>query len=186
MQQQGVFWCFGLSGAGKTTLVKLAAKYLRQETQQVFVIDGDDLRCGICRQLGFTEADRMENVRRAAELAKLAADQGMIVLAALMTPAKSMREMAREIIGSSRYFEIYVSCSYETCSKRDAKGLYALAAQGKIHHFSGKDVIFEVPDKPALIIETENAAYNDCLNTLLAFIYKQGCGTERMNTHTSR
>lgn len=150
-----VFWFTGLSGAGKTTLATMLKEHLMQKDVFVFSLDGDILRQGISKDLGFDAVDRKENVRRAAWLAKMVCEQGGIVLCCLMSPLQSMREMAKEIIGEANFYEIFVHASVETCIQRDTKGLYKKALAGEIKEVSGIDAVFEVPQLPNLLINTD-------------------------------
>ncbi|WP_395744538.1 adenylyl-sulfate kinase [Prosthecobacter sp.] len=165
-----VFWLYGLSGAGKSTIAEATAKALKDEGRAAFVIDGDDLRRGLCRDLGFSAADRIENVRRAAEFAKWLCERGgedLVVLVALMTPHDNMRRLAREIAGGRGFKEIYVQCDFTTCASRDPKGLYARAASGEITHFAGRDLAFEEPPAPDLLLNTTHRSVEDCMRLVL-------------------
>lgn len=162
-----VFWLYGLSGAGKSTLGLAVAKVLNESNRPTVFLDGDSMRLGICRDLGFSPEDRLENVRRTAELAKLLREQGFIVIAALMTPRENMRQMARSIIGDDYFKEVFVRCDYATCANRDTKGLYAKAASGILSQFPGKDFVFEKPVKPALVLGTVNSSIHECVNSLM-------------------
>ncbi len=164
-----VFWLYGLSGAGKSTLASAAAEALRdQHHQQVVVLDGDDLRTGLCRDLGFSIEDRFENVRRAAELARLFSNQGIQVFVALMTPHEEMRQLARRIVGETCFRDIYVCCDFATCANRDPKGLYARAEAQKMVNFAGKDLLFEEPTRPAwLFLDSQNQEAQACMRLIL-------------------
>lgn len=150
-----VVWLFGLSGSGKSTIADKLEELLRVETSSVYRLDGDLLRTGLNSDLGFSEQDRMENIRRTAEVAKLFADAGFIVIASLITPLQSMRELAGKIIGMDKFMSIYVKTSLEVCEKRDPKGLYKKARNGEISSFTGIDSPFEVPAGADLVIDTE-------------------------------
>jgi len=136
------------------------------------ILDGDNLRTGVNNNLSFTDEDRLENVRRASEVAKLFSSQGVITFVSVITPKKVLREMAREIIGDD-FHEIYVHASFETCAERDVKGLYAKAVAGKVKNFTGKDSGFEVPEAPELLLDTEKKSLEECVETLLKFIQNQ-------------
>jgi adenylyl-sulfate kinase len=162
-----VFWLYGLSGAGKSTIGLAVAKVLNESNKPTVLLDGDNLRLGICQDLGFSPEDRLENVRRVAELAKLLREQGFFVIAALMTPHEIMRQMARSIIGDEFFKEVFVKCDYKTCASRDTKGLYAKAASGNLFQFPGKDLMFEEPIKPDLVLDTVIASIQTCASSLM-------------------
>lgn len=169
-QRGSVFWLYGLSGAGKTTLANTAASRLNAVGIPTVVLDGDCLRAGLGSDLGFDSKDRLENVRRAAEIAKLLSEQRFTVLVALMTPLANMRQLAREIVGKN-FQEVYVQCDYTVCSQRDPKGLYAKAAAGELYQFPGKDSVFEEPLNPSLILATNTATVESCVGLLLQEIH---------------
>lgn len=161
-----VCWLYGLSGAGKTTLAMASARALNAASHPAVILDGDRLRSGLCNDLGFSPEDRLENVRRTAEMAKLLCDQGFMVLAALMTPQENMRRVARTIVGEERFNEVYLRCNFSTCAQRDPKGLYASAAAGKLRHFPGQDMAFEEPTSPQLVLDTANNSIEACVHVL--------------------
>ena len=163
-QHPHVCWLYGLSGAGKTTLATATACALRAAGHPTVILDGDQLRSGLCHDLGFAPEDRLENVRRTAEMAKMLCEQGFMVLVALMTPQENMRQLARAIVGNERYTEVYVRCDFATCAQRDAKGLYARAAAGQLRHFPGKDMEFEEPSSPHLLLDTANKTIESCVH----------------------
>ena len=145
----------GLSGAGKTTTANYLISQLKSNHQKCILLDGDILRNGINKNLGFTELDRFENVRRTAEIAKLFVQEGYWVVVAMITPYEAMRSQNREILGS-RYIEIFVDTSLAICKSRDPKGFYAKAARKEVANFTGIDAPFEYPKQPDLIIYTEH------------------------------
>jgi adenylylsulfate kinase len=159
LQQRGrVIWLYGLSGSGKSTLAIALERRLHAEGIATHLLDGDNVRVGLNRDLGFTDADRSENIRRIAEVAKLFVQAGVVVIASFITPQRAHRELARSIIGAGDFIEIYIAASFETCAKRDPKGLYAKAKAGGVQQFTGKDSSFEPPtaeDIDALTIDTE-------------------------------
>ena len=165
-----VVWMYGLSGSGKSTIANAAEKALHAEGRYVTMLDGDNLRSGLNAGLGFADEDRKENIRRAAELAKILRHNGAIVLVSLITPQNTFREQVRGILGDDQYVEVYVKASFEACQERDVKGLYAKVKDGKVAHFSGKSSSFEEPTNADLVIETENQSVEDSLNTLLSAI----------------
>lgn len=155
LKQQGrVLWMYGLSGAGKSTVAAALERKLHEQGRFVVILDGDNFRHGLNSDLGFSDDDRRENVRRISEVAKMFSSQGVIVLVSVITPKEALRQQAREIIGD-RFTEIFIRASYQICADRDPKGLYAKVAAGEIKQFTGKDSGFEEPRKPDLIIDTE-------------------------------
>jgi bifunctional enzyme CysN/CysC len=158
-----VVWTTGLSGSGKSTIVRELERRLFQEGMNVFVLDGDNIRQGICGDLGFSRGDRGENIRRVAEVAKLFADAGSIVLTAFISPFEADRRRAREIIGEDRLVEIFVDCPLEECEKRDPKKLYAKARSGEFGEMTGITSPFEVPLKPDLHLRTDQLNSADCV-----------------------
>ena len=166
-QSGAVIWMYGLSGSGKSTLANLLERRLHEEGRLVKVLDGDNIRSGLNRNLGFSDEDRLENIRRVAEVAKLFAECGIIVIASFITPNNSLRCLAREVIGDGDLLEVYVKASFETCAARDPKGLYAKVAAGEVKQFTGRDSAFEEPERPDLIIDTETLDEEECLSRLL-------------------
>lgn len=164
-----VVWLYGMSGSGKSTIANRAEKVLHEQGRMTSILDGDNLRSGLNKHLGFSDDDRRENIRRAACVAKMLADQGIITLVSVITPRQELRDLARDIVGDD-YFEVYVKASYELCEQRDVKGLYAKAAIGEIKHFTGKDSAFEEPAVPDLVINTEQESVEDSVFTLLESI----------------
>lgn len=150
-----VVWLYGLSGSGKSTLAHLLERKLHEEKIFTKLLDGDNVRTGLNNNLGFSDEDRQENIRRVAEVAKLFSDAGVVTIASFITPKNELRASAREIIGDADLLEVYVKASFETCAERDVKGLYAKAKAGEVKQFTGKDSAFEEPDQADLIIDTE-------------------------------
>jgi len=167
-----VVWLYGMSGSGKSTIANAAEKVLHKQGRMTTILDGDNLRTGLNKHLGFSDDDRRENIRRAANVAKILADQGIITLVSVITPRQELRDLARDIIGDD-YHEVYIKASYDLCEKRDVKGLYAKAAIGEIENFTGKDSAFEQPVAPDLIIDTEGQSVEDSVFTLLESIRKR-------------
>ncbi|MGO4154030.1 adenylyl-sulfate kinase [Cupriavidus sp. YAF13] len=151
----GTVWITGLSGAGKTTLSHALRKRMLAAGHPVLLLDGDDMRAGLNRDLGFSDEDRTENIRRAAEVARLANRSGLWVVAAFISPLRSQRQQAREIIGGDAFVEVFLSASFAVCAQRDAKGLYAKASAGQIGQFTGLSAPYEAPLAPDLEIDTE-------------------------------
>ncbi|MFT9025169.1 adenylyl-sulfate kinase [Acetobacter indonesiensis] len=168
-QRGTVFWLTGLSGAGKSTLARGAEAALFTAGLDVTVLDGDTLRTGLCKDLGFSEADRTENVRRAAEVARILRDAGQIVLVALISPLQSDRSLARQIVGDG-FEEVFVDADLSICEKRDPKGLYAAARSGKISDFTGIDAPYEAPQSPALHLKTDDGNADSAVKTLASFV----------------
>ncbi len=168
-----VFWLFGLSGSGKSTLAVELEKKLASESIHSIVLDGDNLRSTLNKDLGFSEEDREENLRRVSEVAKLLVGNGVVVIVSFITPLNKFREQAKNIIGSADYFEVYVQASFEICRQRDVKGLYEKASEGKISDFTGKDSAFESPESPWLTIDTESEDLDSSAETLLQAVLKE-------------
>ncbi len=145
-------------------------KTLHQAGRHVYVLDGDNIRTGLNAGLGFSSEDRQENIRRIAEVSKLFADAGMITINSFITPTESLRAMAREIVGKDNLIEVYVKASFETCKKRDVKGLYKKVEQGLVPDFTGKDSGFEEPVQTDLVIDTEAETVEESLAKLVDFV----------------
>ena len=169
-QKARVVWLYGLSGSGKSTLGIGLERRLSAAGYTTHLLDGDNVRMGLNRGLGFSDADRAENIRRVAEVAKLFTQAGVITLCSFITPARALRATAREIIGSDDLIEVYVKASFETCEKRDPKGLYAKAGAGGVKQFTGRDSGFEPPTEGDgdLIVDTEAESVEASLERLYA------------------
>ena len=170
-QRSKVVWICGLSGSGKSTLASALEKRLYAEGKLVYVLDGDNIRTGLNSGLGFSDEDRLENIRRIAEVSKLFADAGLVAINSFITPKASLRAMAREIIGKDDLIEVYVKASFEACMKRDVKGLYAKAEKGLVPQFTGKDSGFEEPEDSDLVINTEAMTIEESLDKLFDFVF---------------
>ena len=164
-----VIWMCGLSGSGKSTIANAAERVLHQQGRFTTILDGDNLRTGLNSDLGFTDQDRLENIRRFSEVAKIFVSQGIITFVSAITPRGELRDLARGLIGAD-LFEVYVKASYEACEKRDVKGLYAKAARGEIKNFTGRDNSFEPPQNPDLTLDTETTTIEDATFELLEAI----------------
>ena len=151
-QTPRIVWFTGLSGSGKSSIANLLEKRLTAEGKHAYILDGDNVRHGLNRDLGFTEAARVENIRRVAEVAKLMADAGLIVLVSFISPFENERRLAREIAGDIDFVEVYVDTPLAVCEARDPKGLYKRARAGEIKNFTGIDSPFEAPDNPELVL----------------------------------
>jgi adenylylsulfate kinase len=165
-----LLWFTGLSGAGKSTLSQAVYRKLKDKDVQVTLIDGDILRQGLCRDLGFSQADRSENIRRAGEVAKLFADSGILTLAAFMSPMEADRNLVRSLIGTDRFIEIYCKCSFATCESRDTKGLYKKARAGELKNFIGMDAPYEEPVNSELIIETDRFSIEESADLIMKYL----------------
>lgn len=165
-----VVWLYGLSGSGKSTLAIALERLLHDKGVFTQILDGDNIRSGLNSNLGFSDEDRKENIRRIAEVAKLFANAGVVTLTSFITPKIELREQAREIVGADDFLEVYVKASFATCSERDPKGIYAKAAAGEVKQFTGKDSAFEEPESPDLLIDTEGASIDESLRQLLAVV----------------
>jgi adenylylsulfate kinase len=157
----------GLSGSGKSTLSNLIEKELNHRNIKTYLLDGDNVRLGINKDLGFSEEDRTENLRRIAEISKLFIDSGTLVLAAFVSPLKKDREMIRQIVGNKDFIEVFISTPLEECEKRDVKGLYAKARRGEISNFTGINAPYERPDNPHIEINTLGRSIEDCAKEIL-------------------
>lgn len=171
-QRARVVWLYGLSGSGKSTLANGLERRLHAEGFTTHLLDGDNVRGGLNRDLGFSDADRAENIRRVAEVAKLFVQAGVTVIAAFITPQRALRQLARGIIGAEDFLEVYVAASFEACARRDPKGLYARAGAGQVRQFTGRDSVFEppAPDEAALVLDTEAGPLEQSLEKLHAFV----------------
>jgi adenylyl-sulfate kinase len=164
-----VFWLFGLSGAGKSTMAESLIAQLRAGGRAVLCLDGDVLRTGLCRELGFSDADRAENLRRAAEVARIGVASGLCVVAAFITPLNQHRRLVREIIGPDRLSLIFADAPLTVCQQRDVKGLYARARAGQVAHMTGVGSAFETPEAADLVLPTSGVSPESSARTLLAF-----------------
>lgn len=169
-QRARVIWLYGLSGSGKSTLVTALEERLFADGYVTTHLDGDNLRDGLNRGLGFTDADREENIRRVAEVSKLFVQSGIVCLNSFITPKESLRQLARGILGKENLLEIYVECSFETCRQRDVKGLYKKVEAGLVPNFTGKESAFEPPVQADLVLNTESTPLEQSLETLYSFV----------------
>lgn len=169
-QEPKLIWLTGLSGSGKSTLATGLEYYLFESGFKVYLLDGDNIRKGINKDLGFSSADRTENIRRIAEVSKLMLDAGLVVISAFISPFHADREMVREIVGEDRFTEIFVNCPLDVCEKRDSKGLYKKARQGFIRDFTGIDSPYEVPENPDLVVHTHKESIDESLSKIINHI----------------
>lgn len=169
-QHSVMIWFTGLSGSGKSTLAIALERELQNRGLLCRILDGDNIRSGINNNLGFTAEDRVENIRRIAEIGKLFVDTGVITIAAFISPNNELREMASNIIGKENFVEVYISTPIEECEKRDVKGLYAKARLGEIKNFTGISAPFEAPEDAALSIDTSKHSVKESVDMLLDLI----------------
>ena len=169
-----VLWFTGLSGSGKSTVANAAEKILHDMGLQTYVLDGDNVRMGLNKDLGFSHKDRTENIRRITEVANLFADSGSIVLTAFISPYREDRDKAREIISTDDFIEIFISADLSVCELRDTKGLYKKARAGEIKGFTGIDAPYEVPLNPELIVETDKNDIEACAQIVIEYLVKEG------------
>ena len=166
-QRARVVWFTGLSGSGKSTIARSVEGSLHQMGYFTKLLDGDNVRMGLCKDLSFSQEDRQENIRRIAEVAKLFLEGGVICLCSFVSPTRQIRDMAREIIGPEYFLEVYVNASLETAEKRDVKGLYKKARAGEIKQFTGIDAPYEVPESPFSELDTNVKDLDTCREELL-------------------
>lgn len=169
-QKAKVLWLSGLSGSGKSTIAKEVEKVLHSKGYLAQVLDGDNIRSGINSNLGFTETDRQENIRRIAEISKLMVHAGVITINSFISPTEEIRQLAKDIIESENFINIYINASYEECERRDVKGLYEKARNGEIKNFTGLDAPFEPPCNPDLEIKTDKQSIEMSVEQVINFI----------------
>ncbi|REK61240.1 MAG: adenylyl-sulfate kinase [Brevibacillus sp.] len=169
-----ILWFTGLSGAGKSTLANAVDQQLHERGLKSYVLDGDNIRHGLNRGLGFSTADRKENIRRIAEVAKLFVDAGVIVLTAFISPFREDRELARGLVEPDEFVEIYVKCPLEECERRDPKGLYRKARSGEIAEFTGITSPYEEPLSPELIVESGTQSVEESVQIVLRYLEERG------------
>lgn len=169
-----ILWFTGLSGAGKSTLAHAVEDYLHKIGISTFVLDGDNVRHGLCSDLGFSDHDRVENIRRIGELAKLMTEAGIITLTAFISPFKSDRNTARKLVPHGDFLEIYCECPIETCEQRDVKGLYKKARAGEIPFFTGIGSPYEAPEQPELVVRTDKQTLNESVQKVVDLLIQRG------------
>ena len=173
-QQPRVLWLTGLPGAGKSTIAGRLEQKLRALGKHTCLLDGDIIRLGLNQDLGFTQQDRVENIRRIAEVAKLMAGTGLIVIVAFISPFRSGRAMARNMMGDGKFAEIFIDTPIDVCEKRDPKGLYAKARKGELSDFTGIDSPYEPPEKPDVHIKTLDLSADEAADKVICFLKAQG------------
>lgn len=167
-------WLTGLSGSGKSTIAHAVEERLHGLGCRTFVFDGDNVRHGLCSDLGFSIEDRSENIRRIAEMARLFLDAGVIALCAFISPMRADRQKVRAIVGADNFLEIHCDCSVEICEQRDVKGLYKKARAGMIKNYTGISSPYEAPEHPDLRLETGKEALADCVGKVVAVLKARG------------
>jgi len=172
--QAYVLWFTGLSGAGKSTIANLVEKKLHAEGRHTYLLDGDNVRHGLNKDLGFTDADRVENIRRVAEVAKLMIDSGLIVITSFISPFQSEREMARGLLEDGEFIEIYVNTPLAVAESRDTKGLYKKARSGQLKNFTGIDSPYEVPENPEIVVNTADSTPEASADLIIAALKERG------------
>ncbi|HNS87723.1 MAG TPA: adenylyl-sulfate kinase, partial [Parvularculaceae bacterium] len=173
-QKPCILWFTGLSGAGKSTVANLVEKRLCDLGRHTYTLDGDNVRHGLNKDLGFTDADRVENIRRVAETSKLMVDAGLIVLVSFISPFQSERRMARELVEDGEFIEVFISTPLAICEKRDVKGLYAKARRGEIKNFTGIDSDYEAPENPEIALDTSKISAADAATAIVEHLKKNG------------
>ena len=165
-----VIWFTGLSASGKSTLANALCKKFHNLGQKSYVLDGDNIRHGLNKDLGFSAEDRKENIRRIGEVAKLFVDAGLIVMTAFISPFREDRDVARKLLKEGEFIEVHVNCSLSECERRDPKGIYKKARTGEIREFTGISSPYEEPEKPELVLETDKLSLNECVENLLEYL----------------
>ncbi len=169
-----VLWFTGLSGSGKSTLAHAVEDYLFHKQCATFVLDGDNVRHGLCSDLGFSDADRVENIRRVGEISKLMVEAGVITLTAFISPFRSDREQVRKLFPHGDFLEIFCDSSLDVCESRDVKGLYKKARKGEIPFFTGISSPYEAPEKPELVVNTGELSIDDSVKVVIELLNERG------------
>ncbi len=165
-----VIWFTGLSGSGKSTLANALNEVLYEQQISTYILDGDNVRHGLCKDLGFSDNDRVENIRRIGEVANLFMQAGIVTITAFVSPFESDRQKVKDIIGDEDFIEIFCAANLDVCEKRDTKGLYKKARQGEIKNFTGISSPYEIPSNPSLIIETGNLDLNESVKQIMNYL----------------
>jgi adenylylsulfate kinase len=169
-QKPCILWFTGLSGAGKSTVADAVEQKLFELGHHTYLLDGDNVRHGLNKDLGFSDADRVENIRRIGEMAKLFADAGLIVMSAFISPFRSDRQMVRDLVKEKEFVEVYISTPLSTCEERDPKGLYKKARSGQIKNFTGIDSDYEVPHHPEVTLNTAELNVSECVDRVISYL----------------
>ncbi|WP_028783999.1 adenylyl-sulfate kinase [Thalassobacillus devorans] len=168
-----VIWFTGLSGSGKSTVSVALERALHERGIRSYRLDGDNVRHGLNKNLGFSPEDRTENIRRIGEVAKLMNDAGLVTMTAFISPYREDRDQVRELLGKGEFIEVFVKCSLEECEKRDPKGLYQKARSGEIKGFTGIDAPYEEPNSPEVVVETDRQNLDESVETIISYLVKQ-------------
>ncbi|GAV24091.1 adenylyl-sulfate kinase [Carboxydothermus islandicus] len=171
-QKGVVIWLTGLSGSGKSTIARELETVLYREGKLAYVLDGDNIRMGLNKDLGFSEKDRQENIRRIGEVAKLFVDAGVIIITAFISPFRADRDKVRSLLPEGKFIEVFVDCPLEVCEARDVKGLYRKAREGKIPEFTGITSPYEPPLKPEITLKTAEQSLKECVDIILTYLRK--------------
>ena len=172
--KSSILWFTGLSGSGKSTLANAVEHYLHKQGARTYVLDGDNIRKGLCQDLGFSDEDRTENIRRIGEVSKLMLDAGIIVLTAFISPFIKDRKIVRDLVPTGDFIEILCDAPLEICEERDPKGLYIKARAGQIQEFTGISSPYETPGNPEILLETGAKSIDECIVQLLDYMKKHG------------
>ena len=173
-QKPRVLWLNGLSGSGKSTLANLLEKKLHEQGKHTYLLDGDNVRHGLCGDLGFSDKDRVENIRRISEVAKLFVDSGLVVLTAFISPFQTDRDFCRNLLAEGEFIEVFVDTPLEVCEQRDPKGLYKKARSGEIKHFTGIDSAYEAPSAPEVHLPYQEESAEDTAERLFNLLTEKG------------
>jgi adenylylsulfate kinase len=165
-----VLWFTGYSGSGKSTVAGALESALHQQGVHTYLLDGDNVRHGLCKDLGFSDEDRVENIRRVGELSKLMADAGLVVLTAFISPFRAERDMVRSLLDEGEFIEVFLDTPLDVCEQRDPKGLYKKARAGEIKHFTGIDSEYQVPNNPEVILDTSKNSLDQSVAQLVAYL----------------
>jgi adenylylsulfate kinase len=172
--KSAILWFTGLSGSGKSTIACALEKRLYDMSAQTYILDGDNMRFGLNSDLGFTDKDRKENIRRIGEVAKLFVDAGVLVLSSFISPFTQDRHLVRKLVEDNEFIEIYVKCPLEICELRDPKGLYHRARKGEINHFTGIDSAYEEPARAELTIDTSRMSVEEAVEEIVEYLHSNG------------
>ena len=173
-QKSCVLWFTGLSGSGKSTIANIVEKKLAAQGHHTYLLDGDNIRHGLNKDLGFTDADRVENIRRIGEVARLMVDSGLIVLTAFISPFRAERQMARGLLDENEFLEVFVETPLRIAEERDPKGLYKKARRGELKNFTGIDSPYEEPEAPEILIDTSALSAEQCAERVISMLRERG------------